>query len=144
MKGIASFLDGRGGDDIFPTHYRLNKARDIQRFATESGLVIRFIRHVECTAQGVMLGPLVMLELLVIRALRLPIFENYRSDLLVMLEKPGNVDPAIDTMIQVHRSFVIADARWYYVPQRLPIYPVGGCRCGQDLVLFIRNSCGGG
>src|SRR5271157_1459508 len=64
--------------------------RDIRRFATESGLATRFIRHIECTAQGVMLGPLVVLELLVIRTLRLPIFENYRSDLLVMLEKPEN------------------------------------------------------
>jgi len=90
MRGIASFLDGRGGEDIFPAHYRLNKARDIRRFATESGLITSFIRHVECTAQCVMLGPLVILELLVIRTLRLPIFETYRSDLIVMLEKPGN------------------------------------------------------
>ena len=90
MKGVASFLDGRGGDDIFPTHYRLNKADDIRRLATKSGLVTRSIRHVECTAQGVMLGPLVILELLVIRTLRLPIFEDYRSDLLVVLEKPEN------------------------------------------------------
>ena len=88
VKGIASLLDGRGGDDIFPTHYRLNKADDIRRLAMKCGLVTRFIRHVECTAQGVMLGPLVILELLVIRTLRRPIFENYRSDLLVMLEKP--------------------------------------------------------
>ena len=90
VKGIASLLDGRGGDDIFPTHYRLNKADDIRRLAMKCGLVTRFIRHVECTAQGVMLGPLVILELLVIRTLRRPIFENYRSDLLVMLEKPEN------------------------------------------------------
>jgi SAM-dependent methyltransferase len=88
-RGIASFLDGRGGDDIFPTHYRLNKAKDIVRLATESGLATRFVRHVECTAQGVMLGPLVIIELLLIRMLRLPIFENYRSDLIVMLERPG-------------------------------------------------------
>jgi len=88
-RRIASFLDGRGGDDIFPTHYRLNKAKDILRLATESGLATRFVRHVECTAQGVMLGPLVLIELLVIRMLRLPVFENYRSDLVVMLERPG-------------------------------------------------------
>jgi SAM-dependent methyltransferase len=95
-SALASFLDGRGGDDIFPTHYRLNKARDIQRVATESGLAIRFIRHVECTAQSVMLGPLVVLELMVIRALRLPILENYRSNLLVMLEKPGRSIPHLE------------------------------------------------
>jgi SAM-dependent methyltransferase len=89
-RGVASFLDGRGGDDIFPTHYRLNKAHEIVRLAAESGLATRFVRHVECTAQGVMLGPLVIFELLVIRMLRLPILENYRSDLIVMLEKPGD------------------------------------------------------
>jgi len=97
MRGVAHFLDGRGGDDIFPTYYRLNKARDIVRLATESGLAPRFVRHVECTAQGVMLGPLVILELLVIRMLRLRIFENYRSDLVVMLEKPGRPAFASDT-----------------------------------------------
>jgi len=88
MKGFARFLDGRGSEDIFPTHYRLNKASQIRDSAGRSGLETRFIRHVECTAQGVMLGPLVILELLVIRTLRLPMFENYRSDLVVMLEKP--------------------------------------------------------
>jgi len=95
MRGVASFLDGRAGDDIFPTHYRLNTDRDIGDLATQSGLGIRYFRHVECTAQGVMLGPLVVFELLVIRALRLSIFEKYRSDLLVMLQKPGNIDPAL-------------------------------------------------
>jgi len=89
-KRIAGFLDGRGGDDIFPTYYRLNKAKDILRLATESGLATRFVRHVECTAQGVMLGPLVLIELMVIRMLRRPMFENYRSDLVVMLERPGD------------------------------------------------------
>ena len=95
MRGVANFLDGRASDDIFPTYYRLNKARDIQHLATQSGLSSRYIRHVECTAQGVMLGPLVIFELLVIRTLRLPMFEKYRSDLLVMLEKPGNTNPIL-------------------------------------------------
>ncbi len=88
MKLVAGFLDGRGEQDIFPTHYRLNKASDIQRFAHIAGLVPSCIRHVECSAQAVMLGPLVVLELLVIRMLRLRRFEKYRSNLVVLLGKP--------------------------------------------------------
>jgi ubiquinone/menaquinone biosynthesis C-methylase UbiE len=88
MKAIAGVLDGRAGDDIFPTHYRMNTAREIQSVAEKCGLVANSIRHVECTAQGVMLGPLVILELMVIRTLRLAALANYRSDLIVSLQKP--------------------------------------------------------
>lgn len=88
MKVVARFLDGRGEDDIFPTHYRLNKASDIRDLASAAGLSQSYIRYVECTAQGVMLGPLVLLELLVIRMLRSPRFQPYRSDLVVALQKP--------------------------------------------------------
>lgn len=89
MKWIAGLMDGRAGEDIFPTYYRLNTANDISRTAQECGLQIEFVRHVECTAQGIMLGPLVFLELLVIRALRLSLLEQYRSDLVALMQKPA-------------------------------------------------------
>lgn len=88
MKRIASLLDGRAGDDIFETHYRMNTADDIRSVAQRAGLNVQFVRHVECTAQGVMLGPLVAIELLVIRILRMKRLEKYRSDLVVVLQKP--------------------------------------------------------
>ena len=88
MKGIASLLDGRASDDIFETHYRMNTADDIRSVAEVCGLRVQSIRHVECTAQGVMLGPLVAVELLIIRVLRASRFEKYRSDLVVVLQKP--------------------------------------------------------
>jgi ubiquinone/menaquinone biosynthesis C-methylase UbiE len=96
MKGVASLLDGRAEDDIFQTHYRLNTAREIQSVAERYGLHPNSIRHVECTAQGVMLGPLVAIELLIIRMLRLKMFEKYRSDLVVVLQKPA-IEAPINT-----------------------------------------------
>lgn len=85
---VASLLDGRAHDDIFPTHYRLNTANQIEMLARRCGLETKFIKHVECTAQGIMLGPLVIPELMVIRMLRLKMLESYRSNLLVSLQKP--------------------------------------------------------
>jgi len=93
-RRVASLLDGRPSDDVFTTHYRLNTISVIRRTAERCGLEPASIRPVECTAQAIMLGPLVIPELLVIRALRLKIFAEWRSDLLVILRKPhsaGNV-----------------------------------------------------
>jgi len=88
LKLIAGLLDGRHSDDIFPTFYRMNRDHDIRKLSGSSGLDVRSLRHVECTAQGVMLGPLVILELMVIRLLRLRTLERFRSDLVVLLTKP--------------------------------------------------------
>lgn len=88
MKAAAGMLDGRASDDIFQTYYRMNTAREIEAQAARVGLATKSVRHVECTAQGVMLGPLVIFELLIIRMLRAAVFENYRSDLIAMLQKP--------------------------------------------------------
>ena len=86
-KWFASLLDGRAADDVFSTHYRLNTVSAIKKAALKSGLVARSIDPVECTAQAVMLGPLVVIELAIIRMLRLSIFQSWRSDLLVILSK---------------------------------------------------------
>lgn len=89
VKAVAGILDGRGGDDVFHTHYRMNTADKIEALSAECGLVTSSLRHLESTAQGIMLGPLVIPELLVIRMLRLSALQKYRSDLLVVLQKPG-------------------------------------------------------
>jgi ubiquinone/menaquinone biosynthesis C-methylase UbiE len=89
VAAVASILDGRASEDIFPTHYRFNTRQVIEKLAEVCGLQIASIRHVECTAQAIMLGPFVILELLIIRALRLRMFEEYRSNLVVALRKPA-------------------------------------------------------
>ena len=94
MKLVAGLLDGRAGEDVFQTHYRLNTAGKIRELAGQSGMAPQSIRHVECTAQGIMLGPLVIFELMVIRLLRRAAFESYRSDLIAVLQKPGSHDDA--------------------------------------------------
>ena len=89
VKRIAGLLDGRHSDDIFPTFYRMNTDLDIRNISARSRLDVTSLRHVECTAQGVMLGPFVILELMIIRALRLRALEKFRSDLVVLLRKPA-------------------------------------------------------
>jgi hypothetical protein len=83
---VASILDGRSSEDIFTTHYRFNTRQVIDKLAKVCALQIASIRYFECTAQAFILGPAVILELLVIRPLRLQMFEEYRSNPVVALQ----------------------------------------------------------
>jgi SAM-dependent methyltransferase len=102
VKRLAGLLDGRHSDDIFPTFYRMNTDDDIRKRSASSGLQVSSLRHVECTAQGIMLGPLVILELMIIRLLRLRVFEEFRSDLVALLRKPAHTTNPITTRSTDH------------------------------------------
>ena len=86
--GLIKFFENRKEEDVFPTLYRMNTPRAVKRFTGEAGFRILELRRVESSAQSVMLGPIVILELLWIRLLRLATFKNLRSNLIVVLEKP--------------------------------------------------------
>ncbi len=85
---LIEFLESRKEEDVFPTLYRMNTPRRVQELSCSAGLRVLQLRHVESSAQAVMLGPLVFLELLWIRILRLPAFRNFRSNLIVVLQRP--------------------------------------------------------
>jgi len=92
---IIKFAEGRDEDDIFPTFYRINTTRSIQRAAEEAGLEIVALHKVSTSSAPmiVMLGPLVILDLLLRRLTRLEFLENFRSNFVVVLQKKPTVHP---------------------------------------------------
>jgi ubiquinone/menaquinone biosynthesis C-methylase UbiE len=85
---LIAFLEDRKEEDVFPTLYRMNTPARVKRLSSEAGFRVLELRRVESSAQLVMLGPLVIFELLWIRLLRFAPFENVRSNLIVVLQKP--------------------------------------------------------
>jgi ubiquinone/menaquinone biosynthesis C-methylase UbiE len=88
-KFAISMLDGRSAADVFPTYHRLNTAEAIQRHADAAALTVSDIQYCSGSATLPMLGPLVLLELLYIRLIQRKSFEPLRSNLVVILTKPG-------------------------------------------------------
>jgi 2-polyprenyl-3-methyl-5-hydroxy-6-metoxy-1,4-benzoquinol methylase len=84
---LAAFLQNRGEEDVFPTFYRMNSREAIRRLAKQCGFDVLEFRLIESSAQTVMLGPVVLLELLWIRLLRLPFLKNLRTNIIATLKK---------------------------------------------------------
>lgn len=84
---LAQFLQNRREEDVFPTHYRLNTPTAVKSLAERTGFQVATLRLVESSAQTVMLGPVVIIELLWIRLLRLEVLRNLRTNLIVVLQK---------------------------------------------------------
>ncbi len=85
---LIRLLQGRKEEDVFPTHYRFNTFGATQSLARQYGLVVSELQFVESSAQTVMLGPLVVLELLWIAALRLSFMKKLRTNIIAVLQKP--------------------------------------------------------
>jgi ubiquinone/menaquinone biosynthesis C-methylase UbiE len=86
---LIRYLEGRKGEDVFPTFYRMNTPAQVEKLAVAAGFAVVELKRTESSAQAVMLGLLVILELLWIRMLRLRILRNLRSNLIVILQKAG-------------------------------------------------------
>jgi ubiquinone/menaquinone biosynthesis C-methylase UbiE len=86
---LVGFFEGRKEEDVFPTLYLMNTPAKIEQLSREAGLYLAELMRVESSAQTVMLGPLVVLELSWIRILRLSALRNFRSNLIVILRKPA-------------------------------------------------------
>lgn len=86
-KTLISFLEGRKGEDVFPTHYRMNVPSQIRCIAARHGFEVLELNMVESSAQAVMLGPLVILELAWIRVIRLSYLSGWRSNIIAVLRK---------------------------------------------------------
>jgi ubiquinone/menaquinone biosynthesis C-methylase UbiE len=86
---LVPFLQARPAQDVFPTYYRFNSWRKINALSRSAGFRIMELRPVEASAQGVMLGPLVIPELLLIRFLRLRALRDFRTNLIGTLQKAG-------------------------------------------------------
>jgi hypothetical protein len=65
----------------------MNLPSRIQALAEKNGFRVTQLCMAESSAQGVVLGPLVLLELIWIRMLRLSLFRGWRSNIIAVLQK---------------------------------------------------------
>jgi SAM-dependent methyltransferase len=82
---LAARLQGRREEDVYPTWYRANTPEHIVRLAREAGFERSDAVCVESSPLFAAWGPVVWLELLVIRALRSRRLARWRPCLLVTL-----------------------------------------------------------
>ena len=88
-RKVTSLLEGRAEADIFPTFYRLNTPKAIQTAASLYGYEAETIMFVNSSAITIRLGPLVIVELLVIRLLSARWAEKFRSNVIAVFRKTG-------------------------------------------------------
>ncbi len=88
-KKLVGIIEGRKDADVFPTHYRMNVPSRIYALAKKNGFRVSQLDMTESSAQAVILGPLVILELFWIRILRLSPFRLWRSNIIAVLQKDG-------------------------------------------------------
>lgn len=86
-KRLVWFLERRRGEDVFPTHYRMNTNLAIGNVAAQTGFTVEEITMVSSSAATVMLGPIALAELLYIRHLQHPARAKLRSNVVGILRK---------------------------------------------------------
>lgn len=88
-KKLASLLDGRNSDDIFPVHYRANTTKKIGLLAQTTGLKIARTRMVVSEAALQLIPPLAFFELIGIRVLMTEPMKPFRTNIIALLRKGG-------------------------------------------------------
>lgn len=83
---------GRGKEDVFPTHYRMNTREAVAATARRVGAELGWVDAVFTAPFTQSLGPLVVFELLITKMLRGAPFARWRPDLICMLRKPKVYD----------------------------------------------------
>jgi SAM-dependent methyltransferase len=86
-KRIIAVLEKRQESDIFPTFYRMNTIERITEEAHAHRFRLETIQTAGPWGSFIKLGPLGLLELLVIRMLHTRALKNYRSTFVTVLEK---------------------------------------------------------
>jgi SAM-dependent methyltransferase len=84
---LVTFLENRREEDVYPTFYRMNTRDAIEKDAAAGGFTVRQVQMVNSSAATVMLGPVVILELLIIRLLTHSGLADWRRNIIAVLEK---------------------------------------------------------
>jgi len=105
---LIEFVEERAEDDVFPTFYRINTVSSVEEVARNVGFKIRALHRVSASSSGsiFVLGPLIVFHLLFRRLTRLKALENFRDNLVVVLEKEstsGENETANATSVAVPR-----------------------------------------
>lgn len=96
---LVNFLENRHAKDIYPTHYHLNTQRSISKVAPDAGFETPEVEMVNSSAETIMLGPIVIVELLLIRILNLKKCIRWRSNIIATLRSRRSGSQEITTGI---------------------------------------------
>lgn len=88
-KKLAWLAQDRPAEDVYPTHYRINSEREIRALAERVGFTVKEIRMVVSTPLFLKLPPLVLPELLLLRALMTAPCRALRTNIIAILERPA-------------------------------------------------------
>lgn len=86
-KRLIWALERRKEEDVFPTHYTLNTAEQIQKLAPIAGFTVEDLHMVSSSAVTASFGPLAIPELLYIRSLQSNKNAGRRSNIIATLRK---------------------------------------------------------
>lgn len=88
-KRLARVLEDREADDVFEVHYKANTRRQIEALAGASGFEVSELRMISTDASLKVIPPLVVVELLWIRALMTEPLAPLRTNIIGVLRKVG-------------------------------------------------------
>ena len=85
---IARLLQGRDDCDLFRTFYKCNTSQDIKKYSSEAGFELIELKFWCCSAQFIVIPPLVLFELLYMRFLMSRNGKINRNNIFAVLRKP--------------------------------------------------------
>ena len=85
---LIHLLEGREDFDIFPTFYRFNTQKAVSGYAENNGFTIQQLILTKTSAETIMLGPLVVVELFLTKLCEWEKLKNFRSIIIGVLRKP--------------------------------------------------------
>lgn len=88
LKPLAAILLNRATEDVYPTYYRANTKAALTKCAADAGVTIAGFTFVDSSPQLFRIPPLMAVELLVMRLLRVTHLPQLRPCILAILEKP--------------------------------------------------------
>jgi ubiquinone/menaquinone biosynthesis C-methylase UbiE len=86
-KRLARILEDRPADDVFKVHYKANTPSRIRELAGESGFKVAELRMISTDAALWIIPPLVVAELLWIKALMTQPLSSLRTNVIAVLRK---------------------------------------------------------
>lgn len=92
-NAIIYALTRRKSEDVYPTEYRINTPKAVRRLADASGMRLLELRMISSAGELALLGPVVVLELLITRILETRLLRDFRSNMIVILQKEGAAQP---------------------------------------------------
>lgn len=88
-KRLIRFLEGRREEDVFKTFYRMNTPGRVRKLCSQTGFELAALTLTDTSAMTVMLGPIVILELLVMKLWRVKALASLRSNMIAVFRKPS-------------------------------------------------------